>query len=506
MTAPAGLQLPNWLDAAALSHPMKRALSFANNHWTYADLHRSTSLAAAILADARGQEAGRIGILSANRPGFVFAVHAATRIAAPIVPLNWRQTSEEIAWQLRNSTVRVLVVDDERVDLASRACAGLPITIVAMKDLERASVLPKSLNGEEPRIDLGQEAAVIYTSGTSGRPKGARISYGNLWFSAIGSALHLGHRSDDVWLAAMPLFHVGGLSILFRAVIGALPVVLQKRFDPESMISAIAEGATLVSVVPFMLQRMLEVHGDARWPASLRRVLVGGSSTPPSLIEECLRLGIPVAPTYGLTEATSQATTLLPEEAVSKPFSSGLPLPLTEVRIIASSGAASPGESGSIEIRGPTLFAGYLGDEDRSAGITADGWFQTGDVGYMDDEGFLYVVDRRDDLIISGGENVYPAEIERVLRGHPSVVDAGVIGVKDGDWGSRPVAAVVWRGDPETAAANLLRHCEERLAGYKIPDHILLLPELPRSTSGKLLRRELRAQIASIEEMSATGN
>jgi o-succinylbenzoate---CoA ligase len=505
MTTTAGLQLPNWLDAAARSHPQKLALAFADNHWTYVDLRRSACAAAVILAAARSEDSGRIGILSANRPGFVFAVHAATRIAAPIVPLNWRQTSEEIAWQLRDSAVTVLVVDEERVDVASSACTGLPITIVAMKDLERASVLPNSLDGNPP-IDLGREAAVIYTSGTSGRPKGARISYGNLWFSAIGSTLHLGHLLDDVWLAAMPMFHVGGLSILFRAAVGALPVVLQERFDPRRMMSAIADGATLVSVVPFMLQRMLEAHGDARWPASVRRVLVGGSSTPSNLIEECLGLGIPVAPTYGLTEATSQATTLLPEVAASKPGSSGLPLPLTEVRIIVRSGTAMLGDIGSIEIRGPTLFAGYLGADDRTAGMTADGWFQTGDAGYLDDEGYLYVVDRRDDLIISGGENVYPAEIERVLHDHPSVIDAGVIGVADGDWGSRPVAAVVWRGDPETAHAELLRHCEERLARYKIPDRILILPELPRTPSGKLLRRELREHVALTEEKSTTGN
>ena len=497
MTATAGLQLPDWLDAAARSHPKKLALSFTDNQWTYTDLRRSACGAAAILGDVWVDKAGRIGILSANRPGFVFAVHAAARMAAPIVPLNCRQTSEEIAWQLRDSTVKVLVVDEERADLAASACSGLPITIVAMKDLEHAPESPGRQNGVPP-INLTREAAVMYTSGTSGRPKGARINYGNLWFSAIGSALHLGHSSDDVWLAAMPLFHVGGLSILFRAVTGALPVVLQERFDPERMMSAIADGVTLVSVVPFMLQRMLEVHRDARWPQSVRCVLVGGSSASPALIGECLRLGIPVAPTYGLTESTSQTTTLLPQEAASKPFSSGRPLPLTEVRIIGPGGVATPGEIGSIEIRGPTLFAGYLGDEDRPAGMTADSWFQTGDAGYMDDEGFLTVVDRRDDLIISGGENVYPAEIERVLLSHPSVVDAGVFGVMDGDWGSRPVAAVVWQGDPETAVIDLLRHCEGRLARYKIPDRVVLLEDLPRSPSGKLLRRELREQIAAV--------
>ena len=173
---------------------------------------------------------------------------------------------------------------------------------------------------------------------------------------------------------------------------------------------------------------------------------------------------------------------------------------------MASSGGAAPGETGSIEIRGPTVFAGYVGDDDRHVGMTADQWFQTGDAGYMDGEGYLYIVDRRDDLIISGGENVYPAEIERVLQDHPSVVDAGVIGVADTDWGSRPAGAVVWQGEPDTAVRDLLRHCGEFLASYKIPDRILLLPELPRSPSGKLLRRELRKQFAALEEESSVGS
>ncbi len=504
MTTNPGLELPDWLDAAARSHPRKLALSFANSRWTFADLRRSVCATAEFLTCARGEHRGRIGILSANRPGFVFTVHAATRIAAPIVPLNWRQSSDEMAWQLRDSAVSVLVVDEERMDMADIASTGLPITIVAMKDFERTFDRSGSSTDARP-IELDREAAVIYTSGTSGRPKGARISYGNLWFSAIGSALHLGHRADDVWLAAMPLFHVGGLSILFRAVIGALPIVLQDRFGPESMMAAIDDGATLVSVVPVMLQRMLEAHGKARWPASVRCVLLGGSAAPPGLIEECIRVGIPVAPTYGLTETTSQATTLLPEDAAAKPSSSGLPLPVTEVRIIGPNGVAISGEIGSIEVRGPTLFAGYLGDS-HPASMSGDGWFQTGDAGYMDDERYLYVVDRRDDLIISGGENVYPAEIERVLLEHPSVVDAGVIGVADKEWGSRPVAAVVWHGNPDAAASNVLRHCEARLARYKIPGRILLLPELPRSPSGKLLRRKLREQIAAIEGESAVSS
>jgi O-succinylbenzoic acid--CoA ligase len=491
----AGLQIPNWLDVAARSHPDKLALSFVERQWTFAELQGSVAAAAEVLAASRGESAGRIGILAANRPGVVFAVHAAARLSVPFVPLNWRQTEGEIAWQLRDAGITVLVVDEERIALAEIACTSLPIAVVPIAELERTPP-PSDYPGEPPRIELEREATVIYTSGTSGRPKGARITYGNLWFSAIASALHLGHDPEDIWLAAMPLFHVGGLSILFRGAIGAIPVILQVRFLPEDALAAIDDGVTLVSVVPTMLQRMIDVRGDAAWPSSLRCVLIGGSAAPPRLIDECIPLGIPVAPTYGLTEASSQVTTILPDQTPRRPYSAGLPLPLTEIRIVTETGVASPEEVGEVEIRGPTVFAGYLGDDTTGSRNVVDGWFRTGDAGYLDGDGYLFVVDRRDDLIVSGGENIYPAELERVLREHPSVLDAGVIGVPNTTWGSRPVAAVVWRGDRNRAHIDLRRHCQRHLPAYKIPDRFLEFSEIPRSPSGKLLRRALRDMIA----------
>ena len=241
MSAFAGRQIPDSLDVAARSHPDKRALSFAGRCWTFAELRGSAAATAAVLSVARAESAGRIGILAANRPGVVFAVHAAARMSVPFVPLNWRQTEGEIAWQLRDAGITVLVVDEERVAVAKAACSGMPVTIMPIAELERLSP-PRVGPSESPRIDLEREAAVIYTSGTSGRPKGARITYGNLWFGAIASALHLGHYPDDVWLAAMPLFHVGGLAILFRGVIGAIPVILHERFEPERALAAPARA------------------------------------------------------------------------------------------------------------------------------------------------------------------------------------------------------------------------------------------------------------------------
>jgi O-succinylbenzoic acid--CoA ligase len=436
----------------------------------------------------------RLGILSANRPGYVFAIHAARWLGVPVVPLNWRQTARELAWQLRDAGIDLLLTDQLHQPVAEEAGKGLRVAIQPISALEQIDPTTHRLD-REPLLDLATEAAILYTSGTSGRPKGARLTHGNFWHSAVASALHLGHREDDVWLATLPLFHVGGLSILLRSVIGCTPVILHDRFEPERALAAIDDGATLVSLVPTMLRRLLAARGEIPWPESLRCILLGGSASPPDLIAECIRRGIPVAPTYGLTEAASQVTTLRPAEVHRKPLSSGLSLPMTRLRIAGATGEREPPPFGEIEIQGPTVFTGYLGRPPSEQDRSADGWFRTGDVGYLDDEGFLCVVDRRDDLIVSGGENVYPAEVERVLLAHPHVLDAGVTSLPDGDWGTRPIAGVIWQGNEVDVEKSLREHCAAHLARYKVPERILAFPELPRSASGKLLRRRLREMI-----------
>ena len=515
MPQPDRLILPDWLDVAARSAPDKLALKFGADSWTFADLSQSVAGVSDILEQkfppspcAQGEggrgvraESGdtptrrrpRIGILSANRPGFVFAVHAARWLGMPFVPLNWRQTADELAWQIGNADIGLLLTDDDRLPVAEAAASGLRVTVLPIAELERQS--PSSrLNDRVYEVDLASEAAVLYTSGTSGRPKGARLTYGNIWHNAVASALHLGHHAEDVWLATLPLFHIGGLSILYRSVIGGTPVHLQDRFEPERALQAIDEGTTLVSLVPTMLRRMLAASGETRWSASLRAILLGGSAAPPDLIAECLERGIPVAPTFGLTEAASQVTTMRPAEVQRKPHSSGLPLPTIRLRIARATSDAFSSATGEIEIQGPAVFPGYVGRSFEEA-RSADGWFRTGDVGFLDEEGFLYIVDRREDLIVSGGENVYPAEVEAVLLTHPDVLDAGVTSTRDGDWGASPIAAVVWNGDPDAAESSLHELCAARLARYKIPARFLVVAELPRSASGKLPRRRLRAMI-----------
>jgi O-succinylbenzoic acid--CoA ligase len=258
-----------------------------------------------------------------------------------------------------------------------------------------------------------------------------------------------------------------------------IPVVLHARFDPAVANRAIDdEGVTNVSVVSTMLARMLDDRADRPFPRSLRCVLLGGGPAPLPLLERALAAGAPVVQTYGLTETASQVVTLAPEDAVRKVGSAGKPLMGTQIRIAAD---------GEICVCGPTVSPGYLHQPPRP-----DDWLRTGDLGYLDDEGYLYVLDRRDDLIVSGGENVYPAEVEAALLAHPSVEDAGVFGVPDGDWGRSVAAVVVLRAGAWASADELIAFCRQRVAGYKVPRRIVFQEELPRNASGKLMRRHLQ--------------
>jgi O-succinylbenzoic acid--CoA ligase len=341
----------------------------------------------------------------------------------------------------------------------------------------------------EREFDLDEPHSIIYTSGTTGRPKGAILTYGNHWWSAVASALNLGLQAEDCWLACLPLFHVGGLAILLRGVIYGTRVIVHERFEPVLVNRLIDEhGVTIVSVVSTMLERMLAERGERPYPASLRCILLGGGPAPRRLLEAAAGLGAPVVQTYGLTEAASQVATLAPQDALSlslslgKLGSAGKPLMGTQIRIESD---------GEIVVRGPTVSPGYFGHPPRS-----DPWLHTGDLGYLDEEGYLYVLDRRDDLIISGGENVYPAEVEATLLAHPAVQDAGVFGVPDAAWGSAVGAAVQLRPGASVGAEELIAFCRQDLAGFKVPKHLHFLPSLPRTAAGKLLRRALREQLA----------
>ncbi len=496
---------PDWLTHRAGTTPDRIALVAGGHSWTFASLDAEATRAASGLA-GRGVRAGdRVATLLPNGERAVVVAHAVLRLGATLVPLNTRLTSAELAVSLDDARPRLLVVEARTAALgesARRECGGVAVTSVDAAVLGSAATGSVTLRLEHQAADV---LAIIYTSGTTGQPKGAMLTVGNFWWSALGSALNLGSHADDRWLACLPLFHVGGLSIVFRAAIYGIAAVVHDGFDADAVNRAIDEDhVTIVSVVAVMLQRMLDARGDRPYPPTLRCVLLGGGPAPRALLERCASLAIPVVQTYGLTETASQVATLAPGDALRRLGSAGRPLYPNEIRIAAGDGsdrAAAPGDPGEILVRGPVVMAGYAGVPN---GATPDGWLRTGDIGYLDAEGYLYVLDRRADLIITGGENVYPAEVEAALLAHPQVAEAGVFGVNDPKWGQRVVAIVrpasgVVNADPAAGLIDSLRtHCRARLAGYKVPSEIRVVSEpLPRTASGKLQRGALRAREAS---------
>ncbi len=566
------IAIPDWLSRRAADTPDQPALIAGSLRWTWRDLHRRAAALAVSVAGMGIAPGDRVAALLANAEQYVEVVHALIQLRAVLVPLNIRLTPEEMVWQAWNSRARVLLHDAAAAGQAGalrQALPALPQHALAFSGIEPAA----ASIAEPARIDLWAIHGIIYTSGTSGRPKGAMLSYGNHWWNAVGSALNLGLHSDDRWLACLPFYHVGGLSILMRGVIYGIPVVLPNAasrqataaggFDPAQVNRAIDEdGVTIVSVVGTMLSRMLEQRGSQPYPAALRCVLLGGGPAPRPLLEECARRGIPVTQTYGLTETSSQFATLAPADALRKLGSAGRALLPNELRILplprdgetlgetASAGDDAPASRpvslrgtsrsesppsrgrqpallaagmdtgsthanersscdrdresdqhpssppiGEILVRGPSVTAGYVLDDGNldvlRPATDAEGWLHTGDLGYLDSEGYLYVLDRRADLVVTGGENVYPAEVEAVLHAHPTVAEAAVYGIADDVWGQCVAAAIVARPGARTDEAEILAFCRERLASYKVPSMIRIIDALPRSAAGKLVRRRL---------------
>jgi o-succinylbenzoate---CoA ligase len=438
--------LPDWLGRAAGNAPKREALVFGGERVTFAELDRRATAMARRLAAVGVREGTQVALLAGNGLEYAEVVHALGRLGAALVPLNTRLTAEELAWQLADVGAGLLLVEGRQAEQAADLGGRLPqlprfgigeAEVAGATPLSSLTELATALRGE---IDLEATQAIVYTSGTTGRPKGAIITWGMQWWSAVGSALHLGLREDDHWLACLPFFHVGGLSLLMKSAIYGMPLVVHERFEAAAVNAAIVdERVTLISVVTAMLRRMLDALDAAapagevgRYPAWLRCVLLGGGPAPRTLLEDCARRSIPVAQTYGLTESCSQATTLTPAHALRNLGSAGRPLAPVQVRIVAENRReAAPHEAGEIELRGPTITPGYYGRPEATAEALRDGWLRTGDLGYLDEEGYLYVLDRRDDLIVSGGENVYPAEIEAALLAHPDVLEAGVRGMPD---------------------------------------------------------------------------
>jgi O-succinylbenzoic acid--CoA ligase len=489
--APTGGIVPDWLAARTRLNPAREALAFAGERWTFRELDGRVGAAARRLREAGLAPGERVAVLARPCAAYAVSVHAVPRAGGVLVPLNARLAEPELAWQLADCGPAILLHDASTASTAESLALGRPeLRMASLDALARPPEAPDA--HEASPFDLDAVHTIVYTSGTSARPKGTMLTFGNHLWSALASALNLGLRDDDRWLCCMPINHVGGLAILLRGVIYGLPVLLHDGFNAAAVNRAVdEERVTHLSLVATTLTRLLAERGERPFPDTLRAVLVGGGPVPPTLLREAARRRLPALQTYGLTEAASQVATLSPEDAQAHAGSAGRALYPTEVRIVDGEGRQLPaGEPGEIVVRGPTVMRCYLDRPGETAAVLRNGWLHTGDAGYLDGEGYLYVLDRRDDLIVSGGENVYPAEVEAVLRAHPAVIDAAVVGVDDPVWGRRP-AAVVKARPPVPSAEALIAFCQERLAAYKVPVAVRFA-EVPRTPSGKLLRRELR--------------
>ena len=510
MHASPGL-LPDWLAFRAATAPEHHALHSGGRRWTHAELDADVSRMARRLLALGVCSGDRVATLLHNGAAAVVMVHAALRAGAILVPLNVRLADAELAWQIGDCQPTLLVCDDRTAPRAAAAgAAHASLTIEPVGDVR--AVTAATHDAAPLRLAHPADAvlAIIYTSGTTGRPKGTMITVANCWWSALGSALNLGTRDDDRWLACLPLFHVGGLSIVLRAAIYGITALVHDGFDADAVNHAIDdEQVTIVSVVAVMLQRLLDARGDRPFPPTLRCVLLGGGPSPLELLERCAARRLPVMQSYGLTETASQVATLAPADALTRVGSSGRALYPNEVQIRREDGTiAGPAEAGEIVVRGPVVTAGYAGRPDVTARIIVDGWLHTGDIGQLDSDGYLHVLDRRDDLIITGGENVYPAEVEAVLLAHPWVDEAAVVGDADARWGQRVLAIVRLATEAPAGASNaelvLREHCRTRLASYKVPAEVRVATEpLPRTASGKLRRGHLRQTLHRAHERDA---
>jgi o-succinylbenzoate---CoA ligase len=441
------MNLDNWLAQRAETCPDRIAVIAEGIELTYEELEAEATHAARRLA-ARGVRRG--ASVAITRPAgleYVMSIHALMKLGAVLHPLNPGLAAPELEAELERAQPALVITD---ADHATMSEADLPLL------------------GEH---DLGGLHCRILTSGTSGRARSIGLTYGNHLWSAVGSAFNLGVDPNDRWLCCLPLYHVAGLEIVMRSVIYGTGAVVHDGFDVGRVAESLErDGITLASLVTTQLVRLLEAGVDLSGP---RTILVGGGPVPIEVLEGAMGRGASVVQTYGLTETASQVTTLAPQDARRKLGSAGRPLLTTHLRITG----------GEICVQGPVVAPGCA-DE--------DGWLHTGDLGRIDDEGFLYVEDRLDDVIVTGGENVLPAEVEEVLLRHPAVADAAAVGRDDPEWQEAVEAVVVLRDGAVAQPAELREHCAESLARYKVPKRIRFASELPRTPSGKLLRRALR--------------
>jgi len=488
----------DWLTARARATPLALALMIGEARWSYGALDQLVDRACWELQRAGVTAGHHVALLLPNGLPYVTLIHALARLGAVLVPLNTRLTASEIHWQLTQSDSAWLIYGAEFAEVVAHldgvdGCQRVDVTTIVHGREQAVAFSPKT----PFRLDASQ--AIVFTSGTTGRPKGAMLTFANHFWGATASAYRLGLLPQDRWLSCLPLYHVGGLAVVFRSCLYGTAIVLHARFDLDAFDTSLDQDEiTLTSVVPTMLHRLLTKRAGKAWPASLRHILLGGAAATAELLATARASNAPVATTYGLTEAASQVATMRPEEVRDKPGSVGKALMFSTIRVVDDAGnPVLAGEKGEIVVSGPTVMAGYYKNPAATAKTIRNGALYTGDIGYLDAAGDLWPVQRRSDLILSGGENVYPAEVEALLRQHPAVADVCVVGIPDEEWGQTVAALIVCHPDVPVTVEALTDYCRAQLASYKRPRLMRFTDALPQTASGKIERHAVVQQLSS---------
>jgi fatty-acyl-CoA synthase len=486
--------------------PDKPAIRFEGRTISYAALHRRIVATARALKSELGIGRGdRVAILAANHSDYLVLLYACARLGAMLVTLNWRLAIPEQLFILSDSGAKVLVVDKEFSGVVAQIATALPDLKVVGLDYSPDGFVSfdellaaGSGDGRNPHTDTSNPLLLVYTSGTTGRPKGAVLRQEALiWNAAMSQHAH-DMRSDDHVLNVLPMFHVGGLNIQTTPALqtGAM-VTIHSRFAPDTTLQCIAQDRpTLIVMVPAVMQAVIQHPLFGQTDLScVRAVATGSTQIPVPLIEAFMQRGVPVIQVYGSTETGPIAVYTRVGGDLSRMTSTGLPGLHCEAMVVDNDGReVPPGATGEVIVRGPNVLYEYWGNSRATAEALRDGWYHTGDLGTRDADGYFYIHDRKKNMIISGGENIYPAEVERVLHDHPCVAEAAVIGRPDPKWQEVPVAYIVCRKDMTIGAEELRDYVGQHLARFKIPREIVFVDSLPRTALGKVQHFMLREQ------------
>jgi fatty-acyl-CoA synthase len=498
------MDLSDLIERNAAFAPAKAAIRFEGETLSYAAFaERIAQAARALQADLSVGQGDRVAILSLNRPDYLVLLYACARLGAILVPINWRLAPAEQLFILSDAGAKVLVLEQAFASILPELEQRLPETAIVGLDFAPppgrpfGDLLANAPRGEHPHHgDFSRPLLIVYTSGTTGRPKGAVLRQEALLWNGVMSQHMHGLTSEDHVLTVLPFFHVGGLNIQTTpALHHGATVTIHARFTPDETLAAFErDRPTLTVLVPAIIQAVSDHPGWAGADlSSLKAISTGSTIVPPHLIARFVARGVPVLQVYGSTETCPVAVYTRLGGDLSREGSTGLPGLCCEAAVIDDDGRElPPNTSGEIAVRGPNVFIEYWGNPNATREALHDGWYRTGDIGLRDADGYFWVHDRKKNLIISGGENIYPAEVERVLLEHPDVSECGVIGRPDPRWDEVPVAYVIRRAGRSVEAETLKAHVLKQLARFKVPREFVFVDDLPRTALGKVQHFMLR--------------